>query len=62
MAQRKYARMGEKSDSYECTNRKCKWQGKDEQKVWKRLTKHEGELTCPKCGNSTFYCLLTINH
>lgn len=55
---RKYARFGdEKSGIYECTNRKCKWQGNHEQKSLKK----DGIMTtsiCPKCGNEEFYSLI----
>lgn len=57
-AKRKYARMGEKSERNECTNKKCKWQGKDEEKAKKRIDEYMTEDICPKCGNNEFYGLL----
>ena len=61
MAQRKYARFGEKEVAYECTKRKCKWQGMDEDKAQKRTDPEYliFELVCPNCGNNEFYGLLT---
>ena len=40
-AKRKYARMGEKSVKNECTNKKCKWQGTDEEKAKKRIDEYK---------------------
>jgi predicted RNA-binding Zn-ribbon protein involved in translation (DUF1610 family) len=57
---RKYARMGEKYDGYECTNRKCKWQGKDDEKARKPIDEYITEHVCPKCGNYEFYTLLPL--
>lgn len=60
MAQkRKYARWGEPSEKYECTKRKCKWQGKDEEKLRKKIDDYLTEHVCHKCGNNEFYRLLT---
>ncbi len=50
--------MGETPVKHECTNRKCKWQGKDEGKATKRISENISELICPKCGNNEFYGLL----
>jgi len=50
--------MGEKSERNECTNKKCKWQGKDEEKAKKRIDEYMTEDICPKCGNNEFYGLL----
>jgi hypothetical protein len=59
MARRKYARMNEPVQGYECCNKKCKWQGNDEDKS---LTHPDGDgfqkHVCPKCGNDEFYGLL----
>lgn len=55
---RKYARMGEKYSSSECTNKKCKWQGRDEEKSTKRVDENWIDIICPKCGNNEFYTLL----
>ena len=57
-AKRKYARMGENSEINECTNRKCKWQGKDEEKASKRISQYMTEDICPKCGNNSFFGLI----
>lgn len=61
MAKRKYARYGEKPIAYQCTNRKCKWEGKDEEKNSVELEDKfwaSSELVCPKCGNNEFYGLI----
>lgn len=58
MGKRKYTRMGESPASYECTKRKCKWQGKDEEKATKFISNIQTELVCPNCGNAEFYGLL----
>lgn len=58
---RKYARSGEAYSRYECTKRKCKWQGDDSEKSQKQLNGHMSELVCPKCGNNEFYMLLDTN-
>jgi rRNA maturation protein Nop10 len=55
---RKYARMGEKVVSYQCTNKKCKWIGIDEEKVRKNINNYTVEHVCPNCGNYQFYGLL----
>ena len=39
-------------------NRKCKWQGKDEEKAKKRIDEYMTEDICPKCGKNEFYGLL----
>jgi hypothetical protein len=56
---RKYTRIGEVSQGSECTNRKCKWQGTDDDKA---LAIRSGDsfsrLICPKCRNEEFYGLL----
>lgn len=65
MAFRKYARSSdpkEENPTYECSKRRCKWQGKDSDKV---RTKTDPEYpifthTCPKCRNDVFYRIL--NH
>jgi hypothetical protein len=59
---RKYTRIGEIAESYECTKRKCKWQGTDEQKNQKRTDPEYMifELVCPKCGNNEFYGLTPL--
>ncbi|WP_329805436.1 hypothetical protein [Flavobacterium facile] len=54
----KYTASGETPIRYECTKRKCKWQGTD---VEKYVSEIEGtsmqELVCPKCSNNEFYGL-----
>lgn len=47
----------EKSGVYECTNRKCKWQGTHEQKSSKEYGGRTVSI-CPKCGNEEFYSLI----
>ena len=62
MAKRKYTKSGEEPKAYECTTKKCKWKGTDEEKLKKRTSKwgsrYEQEYVCPICGNNTFYGLL----
>lgn len=60
MAKRKYARFGESFDKFECSNKKCRWQGNDEEKVTAPSKEHKGfeELQCPQCGNNEFLGLL----
>lgn len=59
---RKYTRSGEAATEYECTKRKCKWQGSDEDKEQKRTGPEYMifELVCPKCGNNEFYGLTPL--
>lgn len=59
MAKRKYTKFGEIAVRYECTKRKCKWQGNSDEKSRKQLNHYQKELTCPKCGNNEFYGLLS---
>lgn len=59
---RKYARFGDdKSGVYECSNKKCKWQGTDEQKS-RRKDELGYVLICPKCGNDSFYSLIKTDN
>ena len=58
MAKRKYARRGEKSSKQECTNKKCKWQGTEEETAKKQIEDGWVEDVCPKCFNNEFYHLL----
>jgi len=58
MAKRKYVISGETPVAYECTKRKCKWQGTDEEKSSRLVSSIEREYVCPKCGNPEFYGLL----
>lgn len=45
--------------SYECANRKCKWQGTDEEKERvKTPRKAEYVVVCPNCGKDVFYGLI----
>lgn len=60
MAKRKYTRIGEKSVASQCTNKKCNWQGTDEQKIQCKEDEFFTVLKCPKCGNSEFYGLLEL--
>lgn len=55
---RKYTRMSERPVRYECTKRKCKWQGTDQEKDNIQVSSIEWHLSCPKCGNEEFYGLL----
>lgn len=56
--ERKYTKMGENPVRYECTKKKCKWQGKMEDKYDKRVSSYETVKVCPNCGNDEFYGLL----
>ncbi len=60
MSKRKYSKMSDKVEitHYECTNRKCKWQGTNKQKGTQYLDNGFTELICPKCCNNEFYGLL----
>jgi len=60
MPERKYTQNGETAKAYECTNKKCKWQGTTEQKAEKPDGYGISEHVCPKCNNNTFYGLLNI--
>jgi hypothetical protein len=57
-AKRKYARMSDPvTDRFECTNRKCKWQGNQNQKA--KVKKEDWTVdVCPKCGSEEFFGLL----
>lgn len=55
---RKYAKNFDEVEKYECTKRKCKWQGKNTEKYEKKIEEGYSELVCPKCGNNEFYGLL----
>ena len=50
--------MGENPVKNECTNKKCKWVGKDSELVTKKINDCISENVCPKCGNNEFYGLL----
>lgn len=56
---RKYTKSGERPSSYKCTNKKCKWEGAEEEKSEKYL-REKGwiELVCPNCGNNEFFGLI----
>jgi hypothetical protein len=59
MAKRKYARHSDvHSKNYECTKRKCKWQGTIEEQAIKKVDECQSTYVCPKCGNDEFYNLL----
>ena len=64
MAKRKYTRGRETPLAYECTNKKCKWQGEDSQKAKEpiNITRLLGatQSVCPICGTPEFYGLLEI--
>jgi hypothetical protein len=53
----KYVKQGEIPVRYECTKRKCKWQGTYEEKAEKKIEEGYYEKICPNCGNSEFYGL-----
>ena len=45
------------TDRFECTNRKCKWQGNQNQKA--KVKKEDWTVdVCPKCGSEEFFGLL----
>ena len=56
--ERKYTKMGESPVRYECTKKKCKWQGTMEEKDDKQVSSIESVKVCPNCGNDEFYGLL----
>lgn len=60
IAKRKYTRFGEKAKAFECTNKKCKWQGQESEKVIVWKSPSYGDHTCPNCANEEFYGLLEI--
>jgi hypothetical protein len=60
MAKRKYTKNGEKPKAYECTKKKCKWQGTPEQVGKQYLSNGITQSICPKCCNNEFYGLLEI--
>lgn len=58
MTTRKYAKFRDSiSEYYECTNDKCKWIGKyeDKKQVPNVLHACMEDNVCPKCGNNEFY-------
>jgi hypothetical protein len=59
MTKRKYARMSDKNITrYECTKKKCKWQGTDDEKARIQIDSVTQEHVCPECMNNEFYGLL----
>jgi len=57
---RKYTNFREEPVRFECTKRKCKWQGLDSEKEQKSTDPEYKiyESVCPNCGNNEFYGLL----
>lgn len=61
MGKKKYATdFRDNIQRFECTQEKCGWVGKGEEKYHKRVNSIETELVCPECGNNEFYGLLLI--
>lgn len=60
MGKRKYTRFGEKSVAFSCTNVKCKWEGLDEEKEFRKEADGWNTHICPDCGNEEFYGLLEL--
>lgn len=58
MRKRKYTRSGEKPSKFQCTNKKCKWEGTQEEKAIHPLPNGWEEYVCPKCKNNEFYGLI----
>jgi len=63
MAKKKYKTFSDpmpENPVYECSKRKCRWQGKDNEKSEIPNPKYSGATTsaCPKCNNNEFYILL----
>lgn len=58
MPKRKYTRGKEEAQGHECCNKKCKWQGQDEDKFLKKIDVGHFVLVCPNCGKDEFYGLL----
>ena len=57
LTKRKYAKGNEKPSRYECTNKKCKWVGDEEDKN----IKTDGSwrvYVCPQCGGEKFYGII----
>ena len=55
--------MNDNALGYECTNKKCKWQGLNTEWVQKNTDPEypsSTTATCPKCGNAEFYGLLEV--
>lgn len=52
----KYTTHGEKPIKYECTKRKCKWQGTMEQAA-RDFSNGLIKKVCPNCSNDVFYGL-----
>lgn len=60
MTKRKYTRFGEKAVAYKCTNRKCKWEGLDSEKISIKSEDGWMELCCPECSKPEFFGLLEL--
>lgn len=60
MTKRKYTRGNEEVKGYECCNKKCKWQGTEDQKA-KRKDEDWTTDVCPNCGKDEFYGLREFN-
>ena len=60
MANRKYARTSDTNITrYECSKKKCKWQGTlDEQSKVRNKDGWGEDYVCPKCGNPEFLGLI----
>lgn len=58
MPRRKYTRGKEEPKGWECCNKKCKWQGQDEDKGERKVDSSHTVIICPKCGKDEFYGLL----
>jgi len=58
MSKRKFTRIGETPAKYQCTKRKCKWEGFDKEKTLKPINGNQKVHCCPKCGNDEFYGIL----
>lgn len=63
MANKKYATFSDpktENPTYECVKRKCKWQGKENEKEKVRTDPVYlmFKIVCPKCGHDEFYTLL----
>lgn len=57
MPKRKYTKIGETPTKFQCTNRKCKWEGTGKEKY----KKNDGDWIvsiCPKCGGEEFYGII----
>lgn len=54
----KYTTYGETPVKFECSKKKCKWQGTIEEQATRKTSNISKEYVCPNCGNNEFYGLI----